>query len=177
MSSTNCWLVWNCLRFCTFPLHFVWAALHNTFHAFHIHVKLRWSLTLHCSYPITTLDCLWDRKSISLSCWETKSLGSLRAQLLFLKYFPLHVPGWSVLLLSLWQIFRLQASATSQMWVFVHLLCPARPTEASGDLLSLHSWLLIGTAPFQRLLSFGECPSMAFSCERWLTHTAVAQLL
>lgn len=38
------------------------------------------------------------------------------------------------------------------------------------DLLSIHNCLLVSTTPLQRLLCSGECPTMAFSCELWLTH-------
>lgn len=44
-------------------------------------------------------------------------------------------------------VFTLQASVSSN--IFVHLLCYVHPTqERHSDLLSIHSWLLMDTTPF-----------------------------
>lgn len=162
MGSASCW---SCVKLL---FSSVWAVFRNTFQPIQIHVKLHWSFTFHRLYQTTAVNGLWDTKRLRvcphLLCEAKRSPSSRYTTLLLFEnifHDGLYCTFTTCYCEPLRSVKRGYLPTFCVLYDLQRLL---------RDLLSIHNCLLVSTTPLQRLLCSGECPTIAFSCELWLTH-------
>ena len=174
--STSCSVLWNRFRLFSFPTSLCVGEFRKTRQTFRIHVTLS-TISFRPFYtqlqlwmaneteseegPSAPSSYLWvcvrkgtERGSFCFSCIPTPRSRTAHCT--------------SIISTACLQTKPLPPVIYGDLSVFC-LLCDLQ--KPLGDLLSIHSWLCMGTTPFKGCS--GQCPSLAFSCEHWPTHSVM----